>query len=479
MNPSGPRGAGRPSSRAGRGTRRSSGRPPRSPGAGCPRRSACGRRPPRLRARGRVGPECTSAPLTSMAIRGGPISGGEAASEEPGELAGDPRVVDDERRVGAQRRAVGQDRDPREEPRRQVGPGDRWLRWLPRSRARRPRGRRRRAGRPRPGPGRRRGSRHRAREPGASRRSPRRPRRRAPMTARRSPPSGHRTPAGRPGRPRRPGRRGSRDTRASPGHRGSPSARRTRPPSASGRAPRDPTRCRMSDGRRLALAHRPSSAPRWTPPIPPVAKTRMPAAWAAIIVAETVVAAQPPSASAAARLGRAALRTEPAGAVASALSAASSRPTSSRPAWIATVAGTAPVSRTAASEAVATSRFCGYGSPWLMSVDSSATTGRPAASAAATSGRDVEPVGDHAGASALSPAAAPATRASTAGEPPPGVPATGCPLERRRQGPAGRAGREPADEEPGIERVARAGRVGRDAVFRGDLEPEAFATRAA
>ena len=59
-------------------------------------------------------------------------------------------------------------------------------------------------------------------------------------------------------------------------------------------------------------------APRWTPPIPPVAKTRMPAASAAIIVAETVVAAQPPSERAIARLGRAALRTVPAGAVASA-----------------------------------------------------------------------------------------------------------------------------------------------------------------
>jgi hypothetical protein len=46
------------------------------------------------------------------------------------------------------------------------------------------------------------------------------------------------------------------------------------------------------------------SAPRWTPPIPPVAKTRIPAAAAAIIVAETVVAAQPPPASARERLGR-------------------------------------------------------------------------------------------------------------------------------------------------------------------------------
>ncbi len=50
------------------------------------------------------------------------------------------------------------------------------------------------------------------------------------------------------------------------------------------------------------LAGRPEraapSAPRWTPPIPPVAKTRIPAACAAIIVAETVVAAHPPPASA-------------------------------------------------------------------------------------------------------------------------------------------------------------------------------------
>ena len=100
-------------------------------------------------------------------------------------------------------------------------------------------------------------------------------------------------------------------------------------------------------------------APRWTPPIPPVAKTWIPAACAAIIVAETVVAAQPPPARATARLGRAALRTEPAGAVASASSHWSSSPTSSRPSRIATVAGTAPAARTAASEAAATSRFCG------------------------------------------------------------------------------------------------------------------------
>jgi hypothetical protein len=121
--------------------------------------------------------------------------------------------------------------------------------------------------------------------------------------------------------------------------------------------------------------------------MPPVAKTRIPAADAAIIVADTVVAAHPPAARAMARLGRAALRTDPSGAVARASSAVDSRPTSSRPSRIATVAGTAPgVSRTAVSDADATSRFSGYGSPWLMRVDSSATTGLPSASAAATSG---------------------------------------------------------------------------------------------
>ncbi len=127
-------------------------------------------------------------------------------------------------------------------------------------------------------------------------------------------------------------------------------------------------------------------APRWTPPMPPVAKTRMPAAAAAIIVADTVVAAQPSTDSAAARFGRAALTTDPAGAVASSSSAASSSPTRIRPPRIAIVAGVAPAATTAASEAHATSRFCGYGNPWLISVDSRATTGRRSRSAAATAG---------------------------------------------------------------------------------------------
>ena len=152
----------------------------------------------------------------------------------------------------------------------------------------------------------------------------------------------------------------------------------------------------------------------------------IPAAWAAIIVADTVVAAQPPASSAAARLGRAAFRTEPAGAVASASSDAASSPTRIRPSRIATVAGTAPASRTAASDASATSRFCGYGSPWLISVDSSATTGRPPRSASATSGRTSS-------LSAIIRGPAPASRSRVGGPPRGGRPA--------RRGGASRAGR--------------------------------------
>ena len=103
----------------------------------------------------------------------------------------------------------------------------------------------------------------------------------------------------------------------------------------------------------------PSRAPRWTPPIPPVLNTRIPAAREAIIVADTVVADHPPAAAPSARLWRETLRTEPAGAVASASSSSMPRPTSRRPSFIATVAGTAPEPRTAASDAVATSTFCG------------------------------------------------------------------------------------------------------------------------
>ncbi len=68
----------------------------------------------------------------------------------------------------------------------------------------------------------------------------------------------------------------------------------------------------------------PPNAPRWTPPIPPVAKTSMPAARAAIIVAETVVPAHPPAASDAASEGRLAFRAPR--TVASSASSASGAP---------------------------------------------------------------------------------------------------------------------------------------------------------
>ena len=104
----------------------------------------------------------------------------------------------------------------------------------------------------------------------------------------------------------------------------------------------------------------PPTAPRWTPPIPPVAKTAIPAAWAAIIVALTVVAAQPPAASAPARLGRAAFRTDPGRRGRERLEVrVAAGPTRNRPSRTATVAGTAPAARTAASDARATSTFCG------------------------------------------------------------------------------------------------------------------------
>ncbi len=89
------------------------------------------------------------------------------------------------------------------------------------------------------------------------------------------------------------------------------------------------------------------SPPRWTPPMPPVAKTSMPARCAAIIVAETVVPPQPGRASTPARFCRETLGMSRASA--SSTSCSSVRPTSSRPSRTATVAGTAPDSRTAAS----------------------------------------------------------------------------------------------------------------------------------
>ena len=127
-----------------------------------------------------------------------------------------------------------------------------------------------------------------------------------------------------------------------------------------------------------------SSAPRCTPPMPPVAKISMPARSAIYIVAATVVPAAPWRAATAARSRRDALTTPPERR-ASRSSSSRVRPTLKRPLMTAIVAGVAPWLRTAVSSISAVSRLAGYGMPWVMIVDSSATTGRLPASASATS----------------------------------------------------------------------------------------------
>jgi hypothetical protein len=126
------------------------------------------------------------------------------------------------------------------------------------------------------------------------------------------------------------------------------------------------------------------SAPRCTPPMPPVAKTRMPASAATIIVAATVVAPLPPRATTTGRSRRLSFATAAPLRPSRSISACV-RPAFRRPSSTAIVAGTAPFARTSASTASAVSAFCGQGMPCAMIVDSSATTGRPAASAAPTS----------------------------------------------------------------------------------------------
>ena len=133
-----------------------------------------------------------------------------------------------------------------------------------------------------------------------------------------------------------------------------------------------------------------SSTPRWTPPIPPVAKTAMPARCAAIIVAATVVAPSRPVAAAAARSRRLTFMTpDP---VASRSTSARSRPTVTVPARTPTNAGSAPRSRTARSRPDATWSDRGDGKPWATAVVSSATTGAPAEMASRTSPAILKPV---------------------------------------------------------------------------------------
>ena len=114
---------------------------------------------------------------------------------------------------------------------------------------------------------------------------------------------------------------------------------------------------------------------RWAPPMPPVAKRRMPARWASIIVAATVVAAVRRCATATARSRRLAFSTS--SLWARLRSSSSVRPTVGRPSSTAMVAGTAPSVADRRLGRCAVSRFSGQGRPWAISVDSRATTGSP------------------------------------------------------------------------------------------------------
>ena len=104
------------------------------------------------------------------------------------------------------------------------------------------------------------------------------------------------------------------------------------------------------------------SAPRCTPPIPPVAKILIPAMCAIIIVVVTVVAPSAPRATRAGRSRRLALATPrpvlPRYSISSWL-----KPALRRPPITAIVAGTAPLSRMVCSTKSAVSTFFGYGIP--------------------------------------------------------------------------------------------------------------------
>jgi hypothetical protein len=99
-------------------------------------------------------------------------------------------------------------------------------------------------------------------------------------------------------------------------------------------------------------------SPRCTPPMPPVANTRMPAPAASTAVALTVVAALAARARCTARSVAPAL-AKLAPSAASRSSVSGSRPTWATPSTIAIVAGVAPPSATASSSACATSRLAG------------------------------------------------------------------------------------------------------------------------
>lgn len=111
-----------------------------------------------------------------------------------------------------------------------------------------------------------------------------------------------------------------------------------------------------------ALTSNVDSAPLWTPPMPPVTNTRMPAMCATIIVAATVIAPF----CLRTIVGRISLLDtllHACPALASETSCSPERPTQTSPARIAIVAGVAPCSLTVASTLLAVSRFCGNGMP--------------------------------------------------------------------------------------------------------------------
>ena len=132
-----------------------------------------------------------------------------------------------------------------------------------------------------------------------------------------------------------------------------------------------------------------SSAPRCTPPMPPVAKISMPARSATYIVAATVVPAAPWRAATAARSRRDALMTPPERR-ASRSSSSPERPTLKRPLRTAIVAGVAPCPRTAVSSISAVSRLAGYGMPWVMIVEFERDDGLIARERLGDLGRNVE-----------------------------------------------------------------------------------------
>ena len=119
--------------------------------------------------------------------------------------------------------------------------------------------------------------------------------------------------------------------------------------------------------------------------MPPVAKMRMPAMAARIMVAATVVAPDLPAATTNGKSRRLTLVMAAPPWPKTSMSARDS-PTLSLPSMMAMVAGTAPCWRTSSSTRSAVATFCGYGMPWAMMVDSSATRGLPWLTACCTSG---------------------------------------------------------------------------------------------